>query len=1327
MSTLQFKRTARLAAPRRPGGEVHLEPPPEIPRTIPGNVLMKALPVVMIVASVGMMAFMMEATKNPTSLMMGGMMLIGTVGMMAGGGGGKSGGAKKAEMNEDRKDYLRYLGQMRDRAREATLEQRAEREWVHPDPQALWSIATSRRMWERRPADGDFMHLRVGRGSQRLDTRLVPPQTGPVEELEPIATLALRRFVRAHSIVPELPVSIAVRSFAAISLTGEPDRIRALGRAMLCQLAAFHTPDDLLIAVVSGRRTRQAWEWVKWLPHAQHPTLLDGIGQLRMMHGSLGQIENWLSEELRDRPRFTRGGAAQATPDQPHVVIVVDEGEVTLEEHIILEEGLQGVTLLDLSDSLGSLPARRGLRLVVDGNRLGARSAGGVEWFGVPDALSVVEAEAIARRIAPYRMGAVQDSGDEEPLTSNPGMLDMLGIPGDPMTFDVQGAWRPRPVRDRYRVPFGVGEQGQAVELDIKEAAMEGMGPHGLCVGATGSGKSEFLRTLVLALLATHSSSTLNMILVDFKGGATFLGFDEAPHVAATITNLAGDLTLVDRMKDAIAGEVARRQELLAKANAKNVWDYEKMRENGADLDPLPALFICIDEFSEMLTAKPDFIDIFLQIGRVGRSLQMHMLLASQRLEEGKLRGLDTYLSYRIGLKTFSASESRAAIGVPDAFELPPIPGSGYLAIQGEPMIRFKAAYVSGPYRPAGMQVSGPSAPITSDRRPKLFVPDFIEIPKEPERPKEAPRPKEEEKNEPSQLEIIIRRLVGQGPPAHEVWLPPLSEPPSIDQFLPPLQPTEHRGLSAEGFYGNGRLQVPLGLVDKPFEQRRDLLWADFSGATGHGAVVGGPQSGKSMLLRTLVMSMAVTHTPEEVQFYCLDLGGGTLASLTGLPHVGGVAGRLDPDLARRMVAEMTTLVTEREQRFRAAGIDSMTDFRNRKRRGELPDDPYGDVFLLVDGWLNFRQEFETLEQQVVALAAQGLSFGVHVVVAANRWAEIRPALKDLIGTRFELRLGDPSESEVDRKVAINVPAGRPGRGLTRDKLHFLGGLPRIDAASDADNVAAGVQDATAKIRSAWRGRSAPQVRLLPDLLPYEQLQIPAQLPKKDLVVIGVNEDALAPVYLDFDAEPHFVVFADGESGKTNLLRVIIRGIVRNYTPKEAVILLVDYRRTLLGYINSEHLLSYAVSGNQLQGMIKDVRGSMEGRLPGPDVTQEQLRNRSWWKGPELFVIVDDYDLVATAAGNPLQPLSEFLAQAKDVGLHMIVARRTGGASRSTFDPVIGKLKEISSPGLVGSGSKDEGVLWGTVKPSAQPPGRGTIVSRKLGQQRMQAAWIQPE
>jgi S-DNA-T family DNA segregation ATPase FtsK/SpoIIIE len=886
-----------------------------------------------------------------------------------------------------------------------------------------------------------------------------------------------------------------------------------------------------------------------------------------------------------------------------------------------------------------------------------------------------------------------------DPFSLNPSLLGLLGLPGDPRTFDVQQAWRPRPVRDRYRVPFGVGEYGQQVELDIKEAAMEGMGPHGLCIGATGSGKSEFLRTLVLGMLATHSSATLNIVLVDFKGGATFLGLDSAPHVSAVITNLADEVTLIDRMKDALAGEMKRRQEALKNGgNFKNVWEYEKARENGADLDPLPALFIVVDEFSELLSANPEFIDLFVAIGRLGRSLQMHMLLASQRLEEGRLRGLDSHLSYRIALRTFSAAESRTVIGTPDAYELPRVPGVGYLSVGTDSLVRFKTAYVSAPYQPGGHDGAGPAAGT---------VPSAL--------------------GEPSELEVIVARLAGQGPPAHPVWLPPLDDSNSLDTLLPNLNPTDDRGLSPVGFFGNGRLQVPVGIVDQPLEQRRDPLWADFGGATGHGVIVGGPQSGKSTMLRTLLMSMALTHTPEEVQFYCLDLGGGTLAGLADLPHVGGVAvARREPEKARRIVAELTTLLTERQGRFGSLGIDSMNEFRNRKRGGEISpeQDAFGDAFLIVDNWRALREDFEPLETSIMRIATQGLSYGVHVIVTANRWADLRPAIKDMLGTRFELRLGDPSESDIDRRVAVNVPVGRPGRGLTRDKLHMLAGLPRIDGSSDPDTVAAGVADAVAKIRGAWRGRPAPQVRLLPELITYEEVLEQDTRRGSKLVPIGVNEEDLAPVYLDFNAEQHFFAFADGESGKTNLLRQVARGIVERYTRKEAVIILVDYRRTMLGFVTGDSLLGYAVSANQLESMMHDVAGSMRRRLPGPDVTQEQLKTRSWWTGPELFVLVDDYDLVATQTTNPLKPLAEFLPQANDVGLHLVVVRRTGGASRALYDPIISKLKEIGAPGLVMSGSRDEGALIGTVKAEPMPPGRGYLVSRKSGMQRVHISWL---
>ncbi len=385
-----------MAAPRTPGGEVHLEPPPEVPRLVPGGILMKLMPVVMVVAMVGMIALLITSGGglNPASLIFPMMMMMSMVGMFAGGAGGRGSGQRKAEMNEDRKDYLRYLGQMRGRARDAGDEQRKALEWIHPDPDALWSMVRTRRMWERRTGDPDFCHVRVGRGHQRLATRLVPPQTGPVDELEPIATVALRRFVRAHSVVSELPIAVSVRGFAAIAMTGDEDTCRALARAMLCQLATFHTPEDLIVAAVVGGPARGQWEWIKWLPHGQNPHRSDAVGTERLVAGSLAELEEALSAELVDRQRFSRN--AQPVADQPQVVVIVDGGEVTGEERILLEEGLAGVTLIDLSSCLGTLPARRGLRLVATPDGVGARSASGVEKFADPDAMTVAQCEALA-------------------------------------------------------------------------------------------------------------------------------------------------------------------------------------------------------------------------------------------------------------------------------------------------------------------------------------------------------------------------------------------------------------------------------------------------------------------------------------------------------------------------------------------------------------------------------------------------------------------------------------------------------------------------------------------------------------------------------------------------------------------------------------------------------------------------------------------------------------------------------------------------------------------------------------------------------------------
>lgn len=277
-----------------------------------------------------------------------------------------------------------------------------------------------------------------------------------------------------------------------------------------------------------------------------------------------------------------------------------------------------------------------------------------------------------------------------------------------------------------------------------------------------------------------------------------------------------------------------------------------------------------------------------------------------------------------------------------------------------------------------------------------------------------------------------------------------------------------------------GELQVAVGIVDKPFEQRRDVLWFDLAGSAGHAVIVGGPQSGKSTLLRTVVTSLALTHTPREAQVYCLDLGSSALSSLRDLPHVGSVATRLDAGLVRRTVAELQLLMGERERRFAERGVDSMAEYRRARRHGQHDDDPFGDVFLVIDGWATLRTEFEDLEPTINDIANRGLSFGIHLIVTASRWMDLRPAVRDVFGTRLELRLADASDSNLDRRAAMNVPEKSPGRGITPDGQQFLAALPRADSAQEAESLSEGARKLVTDLAAAWQGPGAPPIRLLP-------------------------------------------------------------------------------------------------------------------------------------------------------------------------------------------------------------------------------------------------------
>ncbi|GLF99076.1 type VII secretion protein EccCa [Streptomyces yaizuensis] len=1320
MSQIVVKRPPRALPAEVPSEQMRLQPPPELPRGQQEGALMQLLPML----GMGGSVVFFFITPNPVMRIMGMIMIASTVAMAIAMLVRYRRGTQ-GELADLRRDYLKYLTQTRKGVLRTARLQRDSAYYLHPSPEQLWAlVAEGSRLWERRVGDGDFAQVRIGLGSQRLATELIAPETAPVDELEPLTAGAMRQFLTAHSTVEGLPLAVSLRAFYHLTVSGEAESVRSTARAMVGSLAALHSPEDLVIAVAAGPDAAEHWEWTKWLPHTQAPGPGDGAGSRRLITTDARELDELLAARLEGRPRFHGGG--HPLLDQPHVVVVLDGQSVPGGSVLAAAEGLQGVTVVEVlpGEVMGPLG---GLSVRVTPDTLRLESGHGMVYDGVPDRLSPAAAEALARQLAPLRVGTGGD--DDQPLLANLDFTDLLNL-GDAASVDVARTWRPRSQSERLRVPIGVGEDGTPVMLDLKEAAQEGMGPHGLCVGATGSGKSELLRTLVLGLAVTHSSETLNFVLADFKGGATFAGMSHMPHVAAVITNLADDLTLVDRMGDSIRGELNRRQEMLRDAgNYANIHDYEKARAAGAPLQPVPSLVLVIDEFSELLTAKPDFIEMFVQIGRIGRSLGVHLLLASQRLEEGRLRGLETYLSYRVGLRTFSAAESRAALGVPDAYTLPNVPGSGYLKYGTDEMVRFKAAYVSGVYRTGGQRVA-PGGPLPVDRRPVVFT--AAPVPVRYVRPAAAQavpdaRPSEDDALADSVLDVIVRRLEGRGAEAHQVWLPPLDNPPALDELLPGLTGVEGRGLTLPGYEGAGRLVVPLGVVDKPFEQRRDTLYRDFSGAAGHMQIVGGPQSGKSTLLRTLVAGFALTHTPREVQFYALDFGGGGLSAIAALPHVGGVASRLDPERVRRTVAEVYGVLTRREEYFRTSGVDSIATYRRLRARGEISvqEQPFGDVFLLIDGWGGFRTEYEGLEPLVLDIASRGLGYGIHLVLTASRSMEVRANLKDHLMNRLELRLGDTMDSELDRKAAVNVPQNVPGRGLTPEKLHFMAAVPRIDGISSGNELSEATTAMNQEVARHWPEHGAPKVRLLPRELPAGNLPAGMAAPDRG-VAFAIDENNLEPVFVNFERDPFLLVFGDSEAGKSNLLRLLIKQLSERYDGNSCKFFVIDNRRALLDVTPPSHLAEYVPMSNAMDHHVDALLDLMQRRTPSADVTAQQLRDRSWWRGPSVFVVVDDYDLVSTSSGNPLNKLTELLPFARDVGVRFIIARSSAGASRAGYESFLQRMMELGAQGVLLSGDPMEGDVLGGVRMRPMPPGRGVFVSRQRGNPLVQTGLMPP-
>ncbi|WP_396911778.1 type VII secretion protein EccCa [Mycolicibacterium sp.] len=1396
-----FGRATVLEAPRKiTPRTINLLAPLKIPvpEGKPWWIVVVAIGVIGLVGGIVVVSFASGArTFNGVGALFPVLMIGGIIAMLFGSRFGGGNQMSRGKMDALRAQFMVKLDELRRDMDRAADDLDENFRWYHPPTSTLEAALGGRRMWERSPDGRDtwFGVVRVGVGMTSLNqaqaVSLAEPADMPTDiEMEPATGVALQEFVRAQQVTYGTPALISLLVEPGWWLDGDRERVLALMRAMVCQMVFSHGPDHLqLIAITDDI---EEWDWLKWLPHVADNRVQDAAGGLRMVYPSVRDFyDAQYSAVLQGRDRFNprHGAAKDRIQPLPHTVIISDVSDGSAWNSLINAEGKAGVTVFDLRGQVPTSAHPQRLLRVSSAGEIGAvprdlntfapELDNEPMFFARADQMDREDAENFALGMARLRLSEAYEMIDvDEDLGAGPArdILSYYGI-DDPANIDFNALWGPRRdilSEDRMKAPYGTrADTGELLILDIKETAA---GPHGIMVGTTGSGKTEGLKTFLLSLILGHSPDNLQLVLADFKGGAGVKPFAGTPHVSCVMTDLEGDQAELGRFVDGTFGEIARRKAIVDSIGASDAEDYNRRRvdaardSNGPQLDPLPRLFVVVDEFTQGFKMDPTLPGLLDEIARQGRSLWVHLLLASQEVDS-RADKLTTNIGYRLALRTNSPA-SAAASGVPASANLPNKKGLGYLRVGlTDEMTKIQFEYMWRDYRkPGAVREDGTDADLSTGSleyfEPQLFT--VAPIVDEPgETVAELPdQPADDTDNEPSADddgairkpkvgEVIIDQLRAIPVEPHRLFGPPLDKPSTIDDVV-----EMYLGRPWDDHYAaQPNLVFPIGVIDRPFKQDQQPLLAN---GRGNLMVLGGQGSGKTTTLVDLICAAAMTHTPEQVQFYVLALSGTSLASVRDFPHVGRVATILEEDAIRRTVAELLELLTLRRRGFLEWDLTSMEEFRNRKaalrRQGgqQASDDPvaqdrFGDVYLVVDNFAalsdpasTFRGK-EVLVDEINKLIREGGSFGIHVVVAVSKPQELGPQMRDLFNEgRIELKADENTVRLVKSSEAKKVPSNRPGRGMVKQNyvregveevgLHTMMARPALRGTGERVFEAQSVVARVAQLAESYQ--PAPRVRQLPNRVELAQLRQSAAAHQHAGAVWAVNEFSL-PVGLGNARSPFLVITGNRKCGRTTTCAAIMSEIGRVYAPgsskavpaadaprPSAQVWLVTPGRELLRVLDNSYVEAFSYRTDATGQLAERLSKVLADRLPEADLGIEDTFERSW-TGPEIFLVIDDAERLPGGYNHVFTPLVEAANAAEDVGLHIIYSRQFGGwMSVARHDPLLATMMQANTDLLVMDSDQDEGFVRGRWKGHPMPRGRGFLMGTGGSGSYVQVGWV---
>jgi S-DNA-T family DNA segregation ATPase FtsK/SpoIIIE len=1112
---VDFNRPPRLLPPQRPTRFSLPRPPGRADRR-PMPILMAVLPVL---AGVAMAVFLHE-------IYMLAMCALSPV-MLIGNHVTDRRHGRRSHAQE-MASYAEHRARIEADARQALDTERAQRRAGCPDPAVVLTIASGprRRLWERRRTDPDYLVLRVGTADLPSAVELIDPTRDEHRQ-------------KLFWEVPDAPVTVPLRDRGVLGVAGPGDTPRSVGRWLIAQAATLHSPNDLLLYVLTDSSGRASWEWVKWLPHCRPA---DGRA-VALIGNDAETVAARIAELLAlvaDRQRAQREPGLDQISFRQDIVVVFDgsrklrmlPGAVQ-----ILREGPQvGVFAICLDADERLLPAECHAVTTAEPGGLRVRQMSEDTAAGVrPDHVGVAWCARLARGMAAVR--DVSDSDDGAGLPDACRLLDVLGLepPGpDPIVaaWSTGGRSTLAVIGESYDGPFGI---------DLRRD-----GPHGLVAGTTGSGKSELLQTLVASLAVANRPEAMTFVLVDYKGGSAFKDCVQLPHTVGMVTDL--DAHLVERALVSLSAELTRREHILAAADAKDIEDYTAKQVRAglpSRLEPLPRLLIVIDEFASMVRDLPDFVAGLVNIAQRGRSLGIHLILATQRPTGAVSADIRANTNLRIALRVTDAGESADVIEAPESAHISAsTPGRGYVRLGHASLVPFQTGRVGG-------QRASPGA--GAGERPWLARVDWAGAGRpEPQRPPS----RAQDSDEITDLKVLVQAIRAAARelrvrPQHSPWLPALPETLLLSDVT--------RGAASAATPGQ-LAPIPYGVDDLPAAQEQRTAIIDLD-QFGHLMAAGGPRSGRSQLLRTVAASAAATNTVADLHLYGIDCGNGALLPLAGLPHCGAVVTRTQTERAVRLIGRLGDEVSRRQDLLAEGGFAGISEQRAAAGPGEaLPH-----VLVLLDRWEGFTTSLGDLAggrlaDTITKILGEGASAGVHLVMTGDR-SLIAGRIASMTEDKLAFRLPDRDDYAMiglrPREMPDNVPPGRAFRNGSGIETQVA--LLAADSSGPGQAAAiAGIAAAAQRRDQAVPAAARPfRVDVLPARIGFDeawQLR-PADRPAGSRGVpgaggplwamVGVGGDELTAIGPNLgDGVPVFIAGGPAKSGRSTILVTMARSLL---------------------------------------------------------------------------------------------------------------------------------------------------------------------------------------